>query len=187
MFGPDRPWREPLCRDQNTSLRFICDQLQQLSLFLVRLLESEFPIFPGTRVVHCYSTPTQQYLIKHHQGDSFRLGTRADRSGCSSTNEGHDDQEIDDYRYCCCLGAAVAGQRLCTRHGRWRCHRWRSSIRKCSRHPNAGSAGAGTTGVSGIPAGPASVGGTNNSINDPSGIGNAAKIPPPATSPRCTR
>jgi len=53
--------------------------------------------------------------------------------------------------------------------------------------PNAGSAGAGTTGVSGIPAGPASVGGTNNSINDPSGIGNAAKIPPPATSPRRTR
>jgi hypothetical protein len=53
--------------------------------------------------------------------------------------------------------------------------------------PNAGSAGAGTTGVSGIPAGLASVGGTNNSINDPSGIGNAAKIPPPATSPRGAR
>jgi hypothetical protein len=50
--------------------------------------------------------------------------------------------------------------------------------------PNAGSAGAGTTGVSGIPAGPGSAGGTNNSVNDPSGIGNAAKVPPPATSPR---
>ena len=51
--------------------------------------------------------------------------------------------------------------------------------------PNAGSAGAGMTGVSGIPAGPGSVGGTNNSINDPSGIGNASKVtapPPPKTS-----
>jgi hypothetical protein len=45
--------------------------------------------------------------------------------------------------------------------------------------PNAGSAGAGTTGVSGIPAGPGSVGGNNNSINDPSGVGNAAKMPSP--------
>ena len=34
-------------------------------------------------------------------------------------------------------------------------------------------------GVSGIPHGPGSIGGVNNSINDPSGIGNAAKIPPP--------
>jgi hypothetical protein len=33
-------------------------------------------------------------------------------------------------------------------------------------------------GVSGIPHGPGSVGGVNNSINDPSGIGNAAKIAP---------
>jgi hypothetical protein len=52
--------------------------------------------------------------------------------------------------------------------------------------PNAGSAGAGTTGVSGIPVGPGSVGGGNNSVNDPSGIGNAAKVappPPPSTSP----
>jgi hypothetical protein len=52
--------------------------------------------------------------------------------------------------------------------------------------PNAGSAGAGTTGVSGIPSGPGSVGGVNNSVNDPSGIGNAAKVPPPpppSTSP----
>ena len=53
--------------------------------------------------------------------------------------------------------------------------------------PNAGSAGAGTTGVSGVPAGPGSAGGTNNSVNDPSGIGNAAKVPPPATSPRGSR
>jgi hypothetical protein len=43
--------------------------------------------------------------------------------------------------------------------------------------PNAGSAGAGTTGVSGIPPGPGSVGGNNNSINDPSGIGNASRVP----------
>jgi hypothetical protein len=34
-------------------------------------------------------------------------------------------------------------------------------------------------GVSGIPHGPGSIGGVNNSINDPSGIGNAAKVPPP--------
>ena len=33
-------------------------------------------------------------------------------------------------------------------------------------------------GVSGIPHGPGSIGGVNNSINDPSGIGNAAKIAP---------
>lgn len=33
-------------------------------------------------------------------------------------------------------------------------------------------------GVSGIPHGPGSIGGLNNSINDPSGLGNAAKIPP---------
>jgi hypothetical protein len=45
--------------------------------------------------------------------------------------------------------------------------------------PNAGSAGAGTTGISGVPAGPGSVGGNNNSINDPSGVGNAAKAPSP--------
>jgi len=38
-------------------------------------------------------------------------------------------------------------------------------------------------GVSGIPHGPGSAGGLNNSINDPSGIGNAARIPP-APSPR---
>jgi hypothetical protein len=34
-------------------------------------------------------------------------------------------------------------------------------------------------GVSGIPRGPGSIGGLNNSVNDPSGIGNAARIPPP--------
>ncbi len=52
--------------------------------------------------------------------------------------------------------------------------------------PPAGSAGAGTTGVSGIPAGPGSVGGNNNSINDPSGVGNAAKMPTPNTTGRAT-
>jgi hypothetical protein len=44
--------------------------------------------------------------------------------------------------------------------------------------PSAGSAGAGTTGVSGVPAGPGSAGGNNNSVNDPSGVGNASKVPP---------
>ena len=34
-------------------------------------------------------------------------------------------------------------------------------------------------GVSGIPRGPGSIGGLNNSIHDPSGIGNAARIPAP--------
>jgi hypothetical protein len=38
---------------------------------------------------------------------------------------------------------------------------------------------AGDAGVSGIPRGPGSIGGVNNSANDPSGIGNAAKIQPP--------
>jgi hypothetical protein len=41
-------------------------------------------------------------------------------------------------------------------------------------------------GVSGIPPGPANARGLNGSVNDPSGIGNAAKvpaIPPPAISP----
>ena len=37
----------------------------------------------------------------------------------------------------------------------------------------------GDAGVSGIPHGPGSIGGVNNSANDPSGIGNAAKIQPP--------
>jgi hypothetical protein len=37
---------------------------------------------------------------------------------------------------------------------------------------------AGDAGVSGIPHGPGSIGGVNNSANDPSGIGNAAKIQP---------
>jgi hypothetical protein len=34
-------------------------------------------------------------------------------------------------------------------------------------------------GVSGIPKGPGSAGGLNNSVNDPSGIGNAGRIQPP--------
>jgi hypothetical protein len=46
--------------------------------------------------------------------------------------------------------------------------------------PNPSCAqGAGDAGVSGIPRGPGSAGGLNNSINDPSGIGNAARIAPP--------
>lgn len=43
--------------------------------------------------------------------------------------------------------------------------------------PNAGSAGAGTAGISGVPSGPANAGGLNNSLNDPSGAGNSAKVP----------
>jgi hypothetical protein len=53
--------------------------------------------------------------------------------------------------------------------------------------PPAGSAGAGSAGVSGIPIGPGSAGGTNNSVYDPSGIGNAAKVPPiraPVSTPK---
>jgi hypothetical protein len=41
-------------------------------------------------------------------------------------------------------------------------------------------------GVSGIPRGPGNAGGLNNSANDPSGMGNAAKVappPPPSTTP----
>lgn len=42
----------------------------------------------------------------------------------------------------------------------------------------AGEAGAGNAAISGIPQGPASVGGLNNIYADPSGIGNAAKLAP---------
>ena len=50
--------------------------------------------------------------------------------------------------------------------------------------PPAGSAGAGAAAVSGVPMGPGSAGGTNNSVYDPSGIGNAPKPlqPPSSTS-----
>jgi hypothetical protein len=46
----------------------------------------------------------------------------------------------------------------------------------------AGEAGAGNLPISGIPPGPANVGGLNNAMADPSGIGNASKmapLPPP--------
>jgi len=46
----------------------------------------------------------------------------------------------------------------------------------------AGEAGAGNSPISGIPPGPASRGGINNAIADPSGIGNASRmapLPPP--------
>ena len=52
--------------------------------------------------------------------------------------------------------------------------------------PTAGSPGAGTTGVSGIPPGPGNVGGNNNSVYDPSGVGNASRIPPPRTTGSAT-
>jgi hypothetical protein len=50
--------------------------------------------------------------------------------------------------------------------------------------PPAGSAGAGAAAVSGVPIGPGSAGGTNNSVYDPSGVGNAPKPlqPPSSTS-----
>jgi hypothetical protein len=47
----------PLDRAQDTSLRFIRDQSQQLSIFLVRLLKGESPISHGARVTHGISTP----------------------------------------------------------------------------------------------------------------------------------
>ena len=46
----------------------------------------------------------------------------------------------------------------------------------------AGAAGSGNVPISGIPAGPANVGGMNNIVVDPSGIGNASRmapLPPP--------
>jgi len=50
--------------------------------------------------------------------------------------------------------------------------------------PPAGSAGAGNAAISGVPIGPGGGGGLNNAINDPSGIGNASRIPPlPTNSP----
>jgi len=42
----------------------------------------------------------------------------------------------------------------------------------------AGEAGTGNMSISGVPPGPANVGGINNVGVDPSGIGNASKIPP---------
>ena len=42
----------------------------------------------------------------------------------------------------------------------------------------AGEAGSGNVPISGIPPGPANIGGINNVTVDPSGIGNASKIAP---------
>jgi len=42
----------------------------------------------------------------------------------------------------------------------------------------AGAAGSGNVPISGIPPGPANVGGLNNATVDPSGIGNASRIAP---------
>lgn len=42
----------------------------------------------------------------------------------------------------------------------------------------AGEAGAGNVPISCIPPGPANIGGLNNVTVDPSGIGNASKLPP---------
>ena len=43
----------------------------------------------------------------------------------------------------------------------------------------SGRSPAQDAGVSGIPPGPANARGLNGSVNDPSGIGNAARVPPP--------
>ena len=56
-----------------------------------------------------------------------------------------------------------------------------------AQNPPAGSFGAGTAGVNGIPIGPGAGTGLNNSVNDPSGFGNAARmpsLPPQATVPQ---
>ena len=45
--------------------------------------------------------------------------------------------------------------------------------------PPAGSAGAGPSAINGIPYGPAN----NNNLNDPSGIGNASRMPPLSPNP----
>jgi hypothetical protein len=63
-------------------------------------------------------------------------------------------------------------------------------MRSSAQNPLAGSAGAGPAAVSGVPIGPGSAGGANNSVYDPSGIGNAPKplptkplqVPAPASS-----
>jgi len=53
--------------------------------------------------------------------------------------------------------------------------------------PPAGAAGAGAAAVSGVPIGPGSAGGTNNSVYDPSGVGNAPKaLQPPSKSSSTT-
>src|ERR1700682_2831862 len=59
----------PLDRAQDTSLRFIRDQLQQLSIFLVRLLKGEPPISRSARVTHGISTPTKHRELKHETGN----------------------------------------------------------------------------------------------------------------------
>jgi hypothetical protein len=48
----------PLDRAQDAPIRFIRDQSQQLSIFLVRLLKGESPISHSARVTHGISTPT---------------------------------------------------------------------------------------------------------------------------------
>jgi len=59
----------PLDRAQDTSLRFIRDQSQQVSIFLVRLLKGESPISHSARVTHGISTPTQPREFKHETGN----------------------------------------------------------------------------------------------------------------------
>ena len=45
---------------------------------------------------------------------------------------------------------------------------------------HAGSAATGNVPISGIPRGPANAGGMNNTVVDPSGVGNASKLAPTA-------
>jgi len=55
---------------------------------------------------------------------------------------------------------------------------WQAVARVLEQGPR-GSVGAGTAAVNGIPNGPANAAGLNNSGNDPSGAGNAAKVVTP--------
>src|SRR5450755_3844295 len=48
----------PLDRAQDAPIRFIRNQSQQLSIFLVRLLKGESPVSHSARVTHGISTPT---------------------------------------------------------------------------------------------------------------------------------
>jgi hypothetical protein len=81
----------PLDRAQDTSLRFIRDQSQQLSIFLVRLLKRESPISHSARVTHGISTPTQHREFKHEAGNRScqKVRPRNRSSEARNRNEVH--------------------------------------------------------------------------------------------------
>ena len=61
----------------------------------------------------------------------------------------------------------------------FRTSRHRAVLAAIAALPLLGAPGfAQDTGTSGVPLGPANINGLNNTLRDPSGIGNAAKIPP---------